>query len=107
MIRQLDQFVRGNPGFLVGVMRMGADRAIDVWKSLRDCQQPANAPHPRRDGHDAPNACGRSPRHDGVKVVGEIRKIEMAVAVDKYRSSNRSGSGRFDIARKYSGWRGQ
>ena len=38
MPRQLDQFVRGNPVLFVGVMRMGADRAIDVRKSLRDRQ---------------------------------------------------------------------
>ncbi len=71
MIRQPDQFVSGNPVLLVGVMRMGADRAIDAWKSFRDCQQPAKASHPRRDGDDAPNACSRGPRHDGVKVVGD------------------------------------
>ena len=85
MPRQLDQFVGRNSVFFIGVMRMGADRAIDVWKSLGDRQQPAEAPHPRRDGDDAPNAGGRSPRHDGVEVIGEIRKIEMAVAVDEHR----------------------
>ena len=47
---------RGNPILFVGMMRMGADRAIDVGKPFRDRQQPAEPPHPRRDGDDAPDA---------------------------------------------------
>ncbi len=58
---QLDQFVGGNAVFLVGVMRMGADRAIDVRKSLGDGEQPAEPLHPGRDGDDAADA-GRSRR---------------------------------------------
>src|SRR3979411_1864868 len=84
MLRQFDQFVRGNSVFFIGMMRMGADRAIDVRKSLRDRQQGAETPHPRRDGDEPPNACRRSPRDDGVEIIGEIGKIEMAVAVDKH-----------------------
>ena len=65
-------------------MRMGADRAIDVRKSLGDREQCAEPPHPRRDGDDAPDAGGRRPRHDAVEVVGKIGKIEMAMAVDEH-----------------------
>src|SRR6266481_10042604 len=36
MARQLDQFVGWYSVFLIGVVRMGADRAIDVWKALGD-----------------------------------------------------------------------
>src|SRR5271155_5036623 len=39
MLGKLDQFGRRNPVLLVGVVRMGADRAIDVWKALGDCDQ--------------------------------------------------------------------
>src|SRR6266849_5989628 len=53
MISQFDQFTCGNSVLFVGVMRMGADRAIDIRKSLRDCEQRAEAPDPRRDGDDA------------------------------------------------------
>ena len=84
MLRQLDQFVRGNAVFLVGVMRMGADRAIDVRKSLGDREQPGKPPHPRRDRDDAADAGGLGARDDAVEIVGEIRKIEMAVAVDEH-----------------------
>ena len=38
---QLDQLFGRDAVFLVGVMRMGADRAIDVGKALRDGEQPA------------------------------------------------------------------
>ena len=85
MPRQLDQFARGNAVFFVGVMRMGADRAIDVGKPLRDREQRAEPPHPRRDRDDAPDAGGGGARHDAVEIVGEIREIEMAVAVDQHR----------------------
>ena len=43
---QLDQLAGGNAVFLVGLMRMGADRAIDVRKSLGDLQQRAEAASP-------------------------------------------------------------
>ena len=84
MSRQFDQFVRGNPVFLIGVMRMGSDRAIDVRKSLGDRKQSAQAPHPRRDGDDTLDPGGVGPCHDGVEVIGEIGEIEMAVAVDEH-----------------------
>src|ERR1035437_6412879 len=83
--RQLDQFVRGNPVFFIGVMRMRADRAINVRKSLGYRQQSAKTSDPRRDGDDAPDAGGLCPRHDGVEIIDEVRKIEMAVAVDEHR----------------------
>ena len=84
MSRQLDQFVGRNSIFLIGVMRMGADRAIDVRKLLGDRQQPAETPHPRRDGDDAPDPGSGRSCDDGVEILGEIRKIEMAMAVDEH-----------------------
>ncbi len=85
MFGQRDQLVSGNAVFLVGVMRMGADRAIDVREAIDDGKQPAKLPHPGRDGDDAPDAGGRGPRDDGVEIVGEIGKIEMAMAVNEHR----------------------
>ena len=43
---QLDQFVGRNAVFLVGVMRMGADRAIDIRKALGDREQRRRAAAP-------------------------------------------------------------
>jgi hypothetical protein len=85
MLRQRDQFVGWYPVFFVGVMRMGADRAIDVWKSFRDLEQRAKPSDPRRNGDDPSNARGSSPCDDVVEVIGEIGKIQMAVAVDEHR----------------------
>src|SRR5450631_3193010 len=77
---QCDQFVGGNSVFFIGMMRMGADRAIDDWKPLGDFKQSAKPSHPRRDGDDTSNACSRSPCHDAIEVVGKIRKIQVAMA---------------------------
>ena len=84
MLGQLDQFAGGNAVFLIGLMRMGADRAIDVGKSLGDGQQPAEPPHPRRDGDDTTDPGGLGARDDGVEIIGKIRKVEMAMAVDEH-----------------------
>ena len=84
MFGQLDQLVRRDTVFLIGVVGMGTDGTIDVRKPLGDRKQRAKPPHPRRDGDDAPDAGGRGARDDAVEVVGEIREIEMAVAVDQH-----------------------
>ncbi len=84
MPRQLDQFV-GGYFFLIGVVRMGADRAIDVWKPLGDRKEFAETPHPRRDGDNASDPCSRRPRHDGVEIIGEVRKIQVTVAIYQHR----------------------
>src|SRR6266404_5133425 len=84
MLGKFHQFARDNAVFLVGLMRMGADRAIDVRKSLGDPKQRAELLHTRRDRDDAPNAGGLGARDDGVEILGEVREIEMAVAVDEH-----------------------
>ena len=84
MLRQLDQFAGGNAVLFISVMRMGADRAIDVGKPLGDGEQPAEPLHPGRDGDDAADAGRLGARDDGVEVLGKIRKVEMAVAVDEH-----------------------
>ena len=85
MPRQPDQFVGGHSVFLIGVVRMGADRAIDVWKPLGDRKELTEAPHPSRDGDDAPDSCSRRPGHDALEIIGEVRKIQVAVAIDQHR----------------------
>ena len=94
MFCQLDQFAGRNAVFLVGVMRMGADRAIDVRKALGDGKQPGKPLHPRRDGDDAADAGGLGARDDAVEILGEIGKVEMAVAVDEHGvGTDQSGFG--------------
>ena len=84
MPRQLDQFIGGNTVFFIRVMRVSANRTIDVRKFLRDRQQPAETPYPRRDGDDAPDPGSVRSRDDAVEIFSEIRKIEMAMAVDEH-----------------------
>src|SRR4051794_13456300 len=85
MLRQLNQLFSRNTVFLVCMVRMGADGAIDVRKTLRDCEQRIEMLHPRGDRDNTPYSGGLGARDNGIEVVGKIRKIEMAVAVDKHR----------------------
>src|SRR4051812_27289214 len=84
MFRQFDQFRRWDAILLVGVMRMGADRAVDIWKPLDDFKQSIEPTHPRRDRDDAPDPGTFSARDDAVEIVGKVREIQVAMAVDKH-----------------------
>ena len=68
-------------------MRMGADRAEHVGKPLGDREQLGLPAHAGRDRHDPADAGRPGARDDGVELVGEVREIEMAVAVDQHRGS--------------------
>src|SRR6185437_4855317 len=84
--------------FLIGLIRMGPDRAIDIGKSPGDFQERAEPPHPGRDRDHAPDPGGGGAADQGVEIVGKIRKIEMAVAVDQHggehKTLSRETSGR-------------
>ena len=84
MLGQFDQLAGRNAVFLIGLVRMGADRAIDVGKPLGDGQQPAEPLHPGRDGDDAADPRRLGTRDDGVEILGKIRKVEVAMAVDEH-----------------------
>src|SRR3984885_13231991 len=103
MVGQCDQLISGNAVFFVGLMRMGPDGAVDLVVFARDRKQSVNSPHPRRDRDDTPDARRLCPRDDAVEIVGKVRKVEMAMAVDKHRF--RSRSRRLDVTRKYRGRR--
>src|SRR6185312_7063895 len=81
---QLDQLAGGNAVFLICLMRMGADRAIDVRKSFCDGEQPAEPLDAGRDRDNADDPGRLGARNDGVEILGKIRKVEMAVAVDEH-----------------------
>ena len=105
MPRVGDEIVHCYVQLLVRVMRMRADRAIDVRKTLRDRQHAGKAPHARRDRDQrAPSPPPRARIDDRVNLAGKIRKIEMAMTVDQHRSVALLLSGarfRLDITREY------
>src|SRR5713226_5589152 len=92
MARGGDQPLDGHVELLVGMVRMGADRAIDLRKALGDGDDLGVALDPGRDGDDAPDAHRLRARHHGVELAGEIGKIEMAVAVDQHALHPRTGA---------------
>ena len=98
-----DEIGCGDLQFLVGVVRMRADRAINVGKALGDRQHIGEPMHARRDRDHARNP-GRSSAHDNVvKLVGKIRKIQMAMAVDQHGYCAR-GRLRLDVAWENGRW---
>src|SRR5215472_7354379 len=66
------------------VVRMRADRAIDLGKSVCDRAQTRVPPHPSRDGNQALDAGGAGASNNSVELVGEVRKVEMTMAVDQH-----------------------
>ena len=86
---------------LVGVVRMGADRAEHVGKALGDRKQIGVLLHPRRDRHHAADAGRPARADDGVELVGEVRKIEMAMAVDQHGVHAWRARFGLDIAREH------
>ncbi len=85
MARAPDELIDGDVQLLVRVMRMGADRAVDVRKALGDGEHLGVPFDPRRDGDDTRDAGRLRARNHGIELAGEIGKIEMAVAVDQHR----------------------
>jgi len=74
------------------MMRMGADRAIDVRKPRRDLEQALQPTHAGRDRDDAADAGGLGTGNNPVEVAGEVREVEMAVAVDQHHAGSSFGS---------------
>src|SRR5262252_7225507 len=85
MARAPDQLIGGDVQLLVRMMRMRADRAVDIWKTLGDGEHLGVALDPRRDGDDARDAGRARARDHSIELAGEIGKIEMAVAVDQHQ----------------------
>jgi hypothetical protein len=85
---QVDQLLRRDAVLLVRVMRMRADRAVDARKARRDVEQPVEPAHAGRDRDDADNAGGLGAPNDGVEVAGEVREVEVTVAVDQHQASS-------------------
>src|SRR5438093_12439809 len=66
------------------VMRMRADRAEHVFEALGDRQHFGVAPHPGRDRYNFRQTRRLRALDDAVELRSEIRKIEMAMAVDQH-----------------------
>src|SRR5260370_12969361 len=86
MARAPDELIDADVQLLVRVMRMGADRAVDIGKALGDGEHLGVPFDPRRDGDDPRDAGRLRARNHGIELAGEIGKIEMAVAVDQCQS---------------------
>ena len=76
----------------MGLMGMRPDRAINIGESLGDAAQMIEPAHPRGDRHDAADAGGFRALHDCRDLIGEIRKIQVAMAIDENAHAAASGS---------------
>jgi hypothetical protein len=93
MPRARDEIGCRDVELFVGVMRVRADRAEHVRETLSDRQQSVLPPHAGRDRDDPPDAGVARAAYDAVEVVGEVRKVEMAVAVDQHGGHAFAASG--------------
>ena len=84
IFRQSDQRLGIDVQFLMSIVRMGADRAENLRKFLSDRKHLRKFAHARADGDQARNAGGSRPRHHRVELGGEIRKIQVAVAIHQH-----------------------
>ena len=84
MPRAGDQVGRSHVQLLVRVMRMGADRAKDIGEAICDRQQFMMTTNAGRDRDHPPDTGGARASNDSVELVGKIRKVEMAVAVNEH-----------------------
>ena len=70
-----------------GIVRMSADRAIDFVIFLSNGKHLFEALHSRRDCHHAADTGREGTGDDGRPLLGEIRKVQMAMAVDQHHSA--------------------
>ena len=93
VFRHFNQRLGVNLRLLRRVMRMGADGAEHVGKTLGNGQNLCELAHPSRDGdHAADAGCARAGHHR-VELGGKIGKIQMAVAIDKHGPQAFAASG--------------
>ena len=84
IFRQRDQRLGVDVQFLVSIVRMGADRTEDLRKCFSDRKHLREFAHAGADGHHAADAGGARARHHSVELAGEIREIQVAVAIDEH-----------------------
>src|SRR6266702_115691 len=65
---------------------MGADRAPNIGIGFRDRADPRKLVETGPDRQHRRDAGGAGPRDDRIALLGEIREIEMAMAVDQHHS---------------------
>ena len=84
MPRQSDQLFSRDIELLMRIVRMRSHRAIDLRKSLSDRPHLRMPLYPGRDGDHAGNTGFLRTAHDRIQIMGKLRKIEVAVAVDEH-----------------------
>ena len=80
-----DQVVHRDVELLMRMVRMGADRAIDIGKAFGDGEHLAVSLHARRNRHHAPDVRRTRTPNQGVQLAGEVGKIQMTVAIDQHQ----------------------
>lgn len=78
------QLLGGHVRFFCRMMRMSANRAVDLIMCLGDAEHLVEAVDPRGDGEHQAHPRSLRPGEHGLALRGEIREIEMAVAIDQH-----------------------
>src|SRR5438552_11692776 len=80
------QLVGGHVELFRRLVWMSPDRAIHLIVSFSDFKDLLKALHTCRDRHHAADSGLQSAGDDGRPLLGEVRKVEMAMAVDKHQA---------------------
>ena len=78
------EFGRRHVELLMCIMRMSAKRGVNIRKAVRYRKHFALAPNARRDRNHTLDTGGAGARHHRIELIGKIREIEMAMAVDQH-----------------------
>src|SRR5690606_11054902 len=80
----LREVARGYIKFLVGMVRVRANRTINVVVRFRDLENLSETPNPRADRYHPHDPFAARAGDYGVTLGRKIGKIEMAMTVDKH-----------------------
>ena len=83
---EFDDPLERNVEFLVRVMRVRSDRAVDIVEALGDGADLIELADAGRNGDERADAGLLRPRHDLIKLRREFRKIEMAMVIDEHQT---------------------
>lgn len=84
MFSKPHEIIGSDVEFLMRIVGMRTDRAIDVIVGFRDGENGVELTHPRGNRHHTLDTSVERPLHDVIALRFEFGKIQMAVGIDKH-----------------------
>ena len=84
MLEHLDQFGKFNRIVFGSVIRVPATNAIDIFMPFDKLQHDSPVVGFTPNDDDSLDTCGKSIRHDLIRIVKVLRILDMAVSIDQH-----------------------